>query len=117
VFSDKYNSIRIETRVASAAPTPGSVTSTDLPAIQASSNGFTAGSVSTVDRKAGSAVLATYRANSAPNAVTGKVAVEAVERYAFYRSGHEVVLTLAAPLGSDNVDPWRKVTDSFSWLQ
>jgi hypothetical protein len=41
--------------------------------------------------------------------------VEAVERYEFWRAGHEVVLTLSAPVGSDNVDPWRKVTDSFAW--
>jgi hypothetical protein len=117
VFSDKYNEIRVLTRSTPNAPSPTSVTNGDLPAIKASSKGFAAGGVSTVTRKAGVAVLATYRANSAPNTVTGKYAVEAVERYSFYRSGHEVILTLAAPVGSDNVDPWRKVTDSFSWLQ
>jgi hypothetical protein len=26
-----------------------------------------------------------------------------------------VTLTLSAPVGSDNVDPWRTVTDSFRW--
>ncbi|MDT4974331.1 MAG: hypothetical protein QOG98_89, partial [Pseudonocardiales bacterium] len=57
----------------------------------------------------------TYRADSAPNPVTNKVAVEAVERYEFWRNGTEVVLTLSAPVGSDNVDPWLKVTDSFAW--
>jgi hypothetical protein len=117
VFSDKYNSIRIQTRPVTSAPTPSSVTSTELPAIAASANGYHAGSVSTVDRKSGQAILANYQANSATNAVTGKYAVEAVERYVFYRAGHEVVLTLAAPVGSDNVDPWRTVTDSFGWMQ
>ena len=66
-------------------------------------------------RTAGTAVLITYHALSAVNPVTGKVANEAVERYEFWRNGREVVLTLAAPVGSDNVDPWRKVTDSFTW--
>jgi hypothetical protein len=41
----------------------------------------------------------------------------AVERYAFWRSGREVVLTLSGAKGADNVDPWRMVTDSFRWLQ
>jgi hypothetical protein len=38
-----------------------------------------------------------------------------VERYEFWRGDHEVVLTLSAPHGADNVDPWRTVTDSFRW--
>jgi hypothetical protein len=60
-------------------------------------------------------VLINYRAQSPVNPVTGKVANEAVERYEYWHAGREVVLTLAAPVGSDNVDPWRKVTDSFAW--
>ncbi|MDT4921763.1 MAG: hypothetical protein QOI15_2665, partial [Pseudonocardiales bacterium] len=63
----------------------------------------------------GTAVLVTYQDLSPVNPVTGKVTRRAVERYEFWRSGREVVLTLAAPVGSDNVDPWRKVTDGFAW--
>jgi hypothetical protein len=117
VFSDKYNLVRIQTRTVSSPPTLASVTSTDLPAVAAAAHGYTPGAVSTVDRKAGQVILATYKANSATNPVTGKYAVEAVERYVFYRAGREVILTLAAPVGSDNVDPWRKVTDSFAWTK
>jgi hypothetical protein len=115
LFTDKYNSIRIESRAAASAPTIDSARATDLPAVQASSQGFAAGTASTVNRNAGQVILLTYHANSVPNAVTGKVAAEAVERYAFWRNGREVILTLSAPIGSDNVDPWRKVTDSFTW--
>jgi len=38
-----------------------------------------------------------------------------VERYAFWRAGTTVILTLSGPQGADNVDPWRMVTDSFGW--
>jgi hypothetical protein len=38
-----------------------------------------------------------------------------VERYEFWHSGHTLTLTLSAPVGSDNVDPWRTVTDSLQW--
>ena len=46
---------------------------------------------------------------------TGKVTAQSVERYEFFRNGHTVTLTLAGPVGADNVDPWRRITDSFAW--
>lgn len=115
LFTDKYNSIRIESHPAATQPTVDSARTGELPALQAAEHGYVAGKVKTLQRKAGQVVLITYRADSAPNAITNKVAVEAVERYEFWRNGTEVVLTLSAPVGSDNVDPWRKVTDSFGW--
>lgn len=42
---------------------------------------------------------------------------EAVERYVFWKGGREVILTLSGPKGSDNVDPWHAVTESFRWQQ
>jgi hypothetical protein len=117
VFTDKYNSITFATTSASSAPTVQSATSTEVPTIKRSSHGFVAGTVTTVGRPAGQAVLITYRALSPVNPVTGKVATEAVERYEFWRKGREVIVTLAAPVGSDNVDPWRKITDSFTWTR
>lgn len=115
VFTDKFNSVRIETRPLPAAPDVASVKAEDLPQLQASVPGFTGGDVRAVQRTAGTAVLLTYRAASPPNAVTGKSVTEAVERYAFWRGGQEVVLTLAGPQGADNVDPWRTITDSLRW--
>jgi hypothetical protein len=115
LFTDKYNSIRIESHPAASRPSRTSARASDVPAIRAATPGFVPGDVKTVQRKSGPAVLLTYRADSPPNEVTGKVAVESVERYEFWRGGTEVVLTLSAPVGSDNVDPWRKVTDAFTW--
>lgn len=66
-------------------------------------------------RKAGPVVLLTYQGDSAKDPVTGKVVRDAFERYAFYRQGHEVDLTLSGPVNADNVDPWRIVSDSFAW--
>jgi hypothetical protein len=115
LFTDKYNSVTIQSRPVATAPTVVTAQAGEVPSIRASSKNFRAGNVSTISRKAGRAVLITYQADSPPNSVTGKVAREAVERYEFWKAGHEVVLTLAAPVGSDNVDPWRTITDSFSW--
>ncbi|TQS45310.1 hypothetical protein [Cryptosporangium phraense] len=115
VFADKYNSVTITTAPSATAPTPAGARAHELSAIETSVDGYRAGSVRTVRRRSGTAVLLTYRARSAVNAVTGKVAEQDVERYEFWRSGTEVILTLAAPVGADNVDPWRIVTDSFAW--
>ncbi len=117
VFADKYNSVRVESRSVASAPTPDSARKGELAAIQSSSPGFVAGKISTVSRQAGSAVLITYQASSPPNPVTGKTVKAAIERYEFWRAGREVVLTVAAPVGSDNVDPWRNITDSFTWTR
>jgi hypothetical protein len=116
VFTDKFNTITVQAAPAASAPTVASVQAVEVPQIQATVQGFQPGSVTTADRAAGTAVLITYQADSPPSPVTGKVAALAVERYEFWKSGAGVTVTLSAPVGSDNVDPWRTVTDSFRWM-
>jgi hypothetical protein len=76
-----------------------------------------AGQASTVHRAAGTAQRLVYTQRSAPDPVTGKTRVDAVERYVFTNGGRSAVLTLSGPKGADNVDPWRIVTDSFRWTR
>jgi len=114
LFSDKYNSIQVEVAAVPAAPTVASG-QTELTVIGSTATGFTPGKVTIEQRQAGSAVLITYQADSEPNPVTGKVLLLDVQRYEFWTNGKMVSLTLSAPVGSDNVDPWRTVTDSFRW--
>jgi hypothetical protein len=117
VFSDKFNSVRIETMPAATEPHPAGADAVEIPSLRAAVPGFRGGSASLVQRKAGPAVEITYGADSAADPVTGKTIAQAVERYEFWRAGTTAVLTLAAPDGSDNVDPWRTITDSFQWKQ
>jgi hypothetical protein len=115
-FTDKLNSITIQT-VRAAAPTAATARTAEVPQIQGSLHAFSLAGIAAVSRSAGTAVLIRYSADSQPDPVTGKVFRNAVERYEFYRNGTEAVVTLAGPAGADNVDPWRKVTDSFRWLR
>jgi hypothetical protein len=115
VFTDKSNTIRIETHVRATAPNTESVSVDELPVIASSTPGYEPGTVSAVERKAGQVMLITYRGTSPPNPVTGKTGTDAIERYEFWRDGHEVILTLSSPVGADNVDPWRAITDSLQW--
>ena len=116
-FTDKLNTVRIESSTTPTAPTIASVTADDLPTIASSTPAYKAGDVSTVSRKGGDAVLATYQGDSAPDPVTGKAVRDAFERYAFWHAGTQVVLTLSGPVGADNVDPWKIVSDSLTWSQ
>jgi hypothetical protein len=115
-FTDKLNTVRVETVPASTAPTPDSAKATEVPAIQAGARRFALQKVETVQRPGGRAVLIGYRAESPVDPVTGKVVPDAFERYEFFRAGTEAVVTLSGPVNADNVDPWRMVTDSFRWL-
>jgi hypothetical protein len=114
VFSDKLNSIRVEAATASAAPSLATGQS-DLEKIKTTAQGFTAGKVATVSRKSGQALLISYRADAPADPVTGKVVNDDIERYQFFNAGQLVTVTLAAPHGADNIDPWRTVTDGFRW--
>lgn len=115
VFTDKTITVRVESGTQPTAPTGESVTSIVLPALAASTAGYRPGSVSVVQRAAGTAVLVTYQATGAPSPVTTQTVTEEVQRYEFWHAGHTATLTLAAPAGADNVDSWKTITDSLRW--
>jgi hypothetical protein len=109
VFTDKLNAIRMESGKRSSSLT--------VAAAQKTAGGLRGAKVSAVQRKAGTAILTTYLRKAQPDPVTGKAGTDAVERYAFFRNGREVTLTLRGPKGADNVDPWRIVTDSLRFTR
>jgi hypothetical protein len=115
MFSDKLNSVRMERSPGEKSATAASVRSAVLPQLARTVPGYRAGKVTTVTRTAGPAVLVTYQTTSKPDDVTGKTHRNAVERYEFAKGGKVAVLTLTGPVGADNVDPWKIVTDSFKW--
>lgn len=113
-FTDKYNSVSVQSSTAASAPTVQSVTDAGLADVSTDPT-FHLTDVSPVTRTAGDGILATFEIGSTPNDVTGKSALLAVERYVFFHDGNEVVLTLSGAKGADNVDPWKIVSDSLTW--
>ena len=115
-FTDKLNRVQVQLRPLPAVPSEASVRTGELPsALATSGHAGPVTSVTTVTRSAGPAVLARYQADSPADPVTGRVVRDAVERYSFWKSGTEAVLTLSGPVGADNVDPYKMITDSFGW--
>src|SRR3954447_6405485 len=80
VFSDKLNAVRIETRPAHGTLSVSVAKSSDVPTLARSVKGFSLRGVTTVKRKAGTAVRISYLAKAPPNPVTGKAVTDAVER-------------------------------------
>jgi hypothetical protein len=116
-FTDKLNEIQLFTLPARAAPSIAAVQKIEVPRISGSVKTFKLQSVTMVTRTSGRAVRITYLGDSQPDPVTGKVGTLAFERYDFFHKGREVILLLSSPNGSDNVDPWRKVTNSLRFTR
>jgi hypothetical protein len=117
VFGDSLNSITVAPHDGFYRPTDAYARTVEIPQIATQAPGFAPGQVSIVQRPAGTVVLITYQQDSPPNPVTAKTVRQQVERYEYARNGRGVIVTLCAPAGSDNTDPWRTVTDSFTWLR
>ncbi|HEY3317049.1 MAG TPA: hypothetical protein VGK50_01315 [Coriobacteriia bacterium] len=115
-FTDKLNVVTMTWGTAPSAPTAASVKSADLPKLSAEVPAFQLQSVKQVKLPAGETVLLTYRQNGEPNAVTGKRYRLDVSRYVYFRNGIRVDLVLSSPVGADNVDPWRTISESLRWL-
>jgi hypothetical protein len=111
-FTDKLNTVQVDARPGSPV-TLASARKTDVPALKSSTRAFKLMSVTGATLPAGPAVLISYQANSDPNAVTGKQYRLDVLRYELFHAGTRTTLTLLSPVGADNVDPWRIVTQSL----
>jgi hypothetical protein len=61
------------------------------------------------------AVKIVYSQQSAPDPVTGKRLRLVVDRYEYGHNGEVAVLDLATPVGVDNVDAYRMISESFEW--
>lgn len=114
-FTDHYNSIAIEVVPSAKPPSVTTAERTDVPRLRKTVAAFAHGTISSIQRQHGTAVLMTYYLDSAPSPVTGKVVRDVAERYEFWQHGQEAILTLTGPKGADNVDPWRLVSDSLRW--
>jgi hypothetical protein len=114
-FVDKLNGIQVSWQAASAAPTVSSARSNDIPQLQQTVRAFKFEQLQAKTLPGGPAVLIRYQENSEPNTVTGKQYRLDVLRFELFKNGREAFITLSSPVGADNVDPWRVVSESFKW--
>ena len=114
-FSDKYNIVDLAVSKTDQAPNGAIAKTREAVELQKGGHAVEIKAVKEVKLKSGPAVLISYAANSAPNAVTGKQIRLEHDRYLMFKNGTLVTLDLSAPLGADNVDQWRLMSNSFQW--
>lgn len=114
-FADKLDGVKVIITDTTSTPTLSSVQAAWIPALQKSVRAVQVGGVKEVALPGGKAMLVDYTSNSEPNVVTGKQSRLENNAYLFYNNGKLAVLTLWAPVGADNVDQWRRMSQSFKW--
>lgn len=114
-FSDKYNIIDLAVSKVDQPPSAATVKTREAPELQKGGHAVEITSIKEVKLKSGPAVLISYASNSDPNAVTNKQIRLEHDRYLMFKNGTLVSLDLSAPLGADNVDQWRLMSNSFQW--
>lgn len=112
-FRDKNNIVRIVV-AAGGAPSATSVAA-DLAREKGSTPSLKAGAPRAITLPAGRAIKVTYTTESPPNPVTGKQVVLTVDRYVVGRGGERATIDLGTPVGVDNVDAYRMMSQSFHW--
>jgi hypothetical protein len=115
-FTSNLNSITVAWMPMAAAPTVSSARATTIRALQAGTLAFRLQAVRAMSLAGGPAVEIIYQVNSPPNQVTGRQYRLVVERFELWRHGRAAVIGLSSAVGSDNVDPWRIVSQSFRWM-
>lgn len=113
-FTDKLNGVAVDSLPASQPPTVSSAHSTDVPRLKASAPAFELRGISSVSLPGGQGVRIVFRRNSDPDPVTGKVYRDEVEEYLVYRTGHLIRMDLYGPVGADNVDAYRTMSQSLA---
>ncbi len=112
-FTDKLNGVIVTSAPAAQAPTVASARSGLVPQLRGSVPAFELRSVSAVTLPGGPGVHIVFRRNSEPDQVTGKVFRDEVEEYAVLGHGRLVRMDLYGPVGADNVDAYRTMSQSL----
>lgn len=113
-FTDKLNGVMVDAVAASQAPTTASARSVDVVRLRNSVPAFELRTVSAVSLPGGTAVRIVFRRNSDPDPVTGKVYRDEVQEYLIFRAGRLVRMDLFGPVGADNVDAYRTMSQSVT---
>jgi hypothetical protein len=110
-FIDKFDGVAIIVDAAATAPTIKDI----IVRLGKAEKGFKVVSTKEIRLPAGSALLVKYESDSETNPVTNKRIRLEDEAYAFYKNGKIAILILWAPVGADNADQWKLISESFRW--
>lgn len=111
-FTDKLNGVTV-TLAAGAVPTVAQVRSQVVPTLGGTGRATDVSSVDAATLPAGRGVRVVWRVNSAPDPVTGRIYRDEVVTYLVGDGRRVARLDLSGAVGSDNVDPYRTMSQSL----
>jgi hypothetical protein len=112
-FQNQGNTITIKV-APGQRPTPASVTA-ELKTEAASDPCLSPGTPQVVTVGPNQAVKVTYSTQGQKSPVTGQRPKISVDRYVYSKGGKIATVDLATPVGVDNVDAYRMISESFRW--
>jgi hypothetical protein len=112
-FQDKGNTVTIKV-APGRQPTPASVTA-ELKQEANADPCLSAGQPQTTTVGPNQVVKVTYATQGAKSPVTGQRPKITVDRYVYFKGGKVATVDLATPVGVDNVDAYRMISESFRW--
>jgi hypothetical protein len=113
-FQDKSNVITIQVS-AGSQPSVASV-SQELKQQGASDPCLSPGTPQSATVGPNQAIKVTYTTRGTKSPVTGQRNKVSVDRYVFFKSGKVATVNLSNPVGVDNVDAYRLISESFRWM-
>lgn len=114
-FVSHFDGVKVGISSVSYTLSSDNIKNNYVPGLVSSGRAVTVTSVTEVKLKDQSAVKIAYTSNSEPDPVTNKQIRLENESYLLIKNGKMAVLTLWAPSGSDNVDQWKLISESFAW--
>ena len=115
-FADKFDAEEVKVSLNTMASSLKNVQQRLVPAIQQHDRAVTIEGVKTKPMPHGQPILyVSYTSNSDPDAVTNKQIRLENETFFFFNGNRLAELTLRAPLGADNADQWKRISESFRW--
>jgi hypothetical protein len=114
-FIDKFNGVNLSVVKSIQAPTTTTIKDNQAAELVKNGRAVKILDIKEVTLSNGKVILVKFESNSEPNSVTNKQVRQDNENYYYYKDGKMAVLTLWAPLGADNVDQWKKMSESFRW--
>lgn len=114
-FTDKFDAVRVQIIRTDEAFSLRDIERNQVPRLEKAGRNVTVKGLSESALKGGKAIVVSYDSDSEPDSVTAKRIRLENKSYYFHRPGTLAVLTVWAPLGSDNVDQWDLMSNSFRW--
>ena len=114
-FADKYGTIDVAVKASSATPTVASVRTGEAAELEKTGHAVKISSIREVKLLSGPSIQVIYTSNSEPNPVTNKRVRLENQRYLVMHAEKLIALTFSAPMGADNADQWKLMSNSLNW--